>query len=538
MKKSCPVIGSFVSFLAVLLLVGTDLAAPSKAVCVENDYMLELTATEVMEALNKGEFTSVEYVSVVLKHIEKHEKKLNTFIYYNSEQVLAQARQLDEERARGMIRGALHGLPVALKDAIHTAPLTIGSQTYPMPTTMGSNNALGNLNDQPLYNAEIVQDLLDAGAIILGKNNMEEYGMSVYTHNYFFGPARNPYDKDRLCGGSSGGTAASIGSRMVTSGVGHDAGGSSRIPAYACGVVGFRPTLDRYPLEDMNHPSDPGTESLPSFAITGPIGRSVKDISLIDTVMLRGKKSPKELEPANLKGLRLGVPEDFFYENLNADIDSAIRATLTKLENAGVNLVYVSFPSSTVDAMIGNFYTIFATDFFQDLEEYHQQHETGLTVQDVADNACPWVKDFFNKYIYLTQQPYWPDLYDAALSGRKIWKEVYKAYFRENNLDAMIIPAHAGTMIRVNELPLIQASNGEWVVDISSGLHRELHINMKHTCMAEAPSLCLPIGISPITGMPIGALIDGPLGKDQRILEIGLAIENLLGRLPPPKLKP
>jgi len=210
---------------------GQALAAGSPA-------LTELTAIDVLAGLKAREFTAFSYVEALLKRSEQR-ADLNVFINQDGEMMRAAAKRADERLEAGDETGNLLGLPVVVKDNINTAEL---------PTTGGTPS----LKDwQPANNAPVMQALLDAGALLAGKTNMHELAFGITSNNVGYGAVRNPYDKELIPGGSSGGTAAAVAARLAPVGLGSDTGGSCRIPAALCGCVGFRPTLGRYRQEGV-----------------------------------------------------------------------------------------------------------------------------------------------------------------------------------------------------------------------------------------------------------------------------------------------
>src|SRR5947209_2612740 len=247
--------------------------------------LFELGARGAADAVRNGEQTAEALAEALLARCAAA-SPLNAFISLEADRLRAAARAADQRRQRGERLGPLHGVPLALKDNIDTADF---------PTTGGTPALAAH---RPKRNAPIVQHLLDAGAIVLGKTNLQELAFGPTNNNAAFGPARNPYDPTRIPGGSSGGTAVAVSARLAPGGLGSDTGGSVRIPAALCGLVGFRPTTLRWSqvgVVPISHTRD----------TVGPITRSVGDCILLDGIVTGG---PLEIAPASLRGLRLGVP--------------------------------------------------------------------------------------------------------------------------------------------------------------------------------------------------------------------------------------
>jgi len=260
------------------------------------------TAAEIVASIRDKKMTAVSAVRAALERAEQL-KDLNAFIILNKDAALAAAAQVDA----GQKTGALAGLPIAVKDNINTAD---------MPTS-GGTPALQNA--RPTKNAPSLQKLLDAGAIVIGKTNMHELAFGITSTNLssFAGPVKNPYDKTRIPGGSSGGTAAAIAARIVACGLGSDTGGSTRVPAALTGTVGLRPSVGnggaqrRYDDANMVVPISHTRDTV------GPMGRTVMDVALLDSV-ITGTPMAKA-EP--LRGKRLGIPA-VLWSGLDRDVET------------------------------------------------------------------------------------------------------------------------------------------------------------------------------------------------------------------------
>ena len=271
------------------------------------------------------------------------------------------ARSADQQRQHGERLGPLHGVPIALKDNFDTADFT---------TTAGTPALAAH---RPTRNAAVVQRLLDAGALILGKANMQELAFGPTSNNAAFGPVRNPYDRSRIPGGSSGGTAALVAARLAPAGLGTDTGGSVRVPASLSGVVGFRPTTLRWPQDGIvpiSHTRD----------TAAPIARCVADCALLDGIVTG---DPTSLAPINLEGLRLGVPRGHFWDDLDAEVEAILADALARLAAAGVVLVEGDMADvAALDAAAG--FPVALYEFVTDLDRYLAGHATGLDFAGVA----------------------------------------------------------------------------------------------------------------------------------------------------------
>jgi indoleacetamide hydrolase len=220
-------------FLSATAVVAAISALPRVAFSAANP-LLELSATEAVSAIRRGDIRAEVYASALLDRCNEL-KHLNAFISVDRDAVLQSAREIDQARDRGQQLGPISGLPIPLKDSINTTAL---------PTTSGTRSLR---TFRPKSDAAIWQRLSKAGGILLGKTNLHEMSLGWTSTNQAFGPVRNPYDSDRIPGGSSGGTAVAIAARMAPAGIGEDTNGSIRVPSAMCGITGLRPTHGRYP---------------------------------------------------------------------------------------------------------------------------------------------------------------------------------------------------------------------------------------------------------------------------------------------------
>ena len=303
--------------LACRTSAGSSLAADSEV----DTQLLELTATEAVALLRRGDLSAESYATELLSQCARR-SKLNAFIFLDATRVMDDAVAADKRRKSGADLGPLHGLPVAIKDNIDTANAPTSAGTPALRT------------HRPKANAPAVQSLFSAGAILLGKTNMHELAYGGTCNNAAFGAVRNPYNEALIPGGSSGGNAAAIAARMCAAGLGTDTGGSVRIPAALCGIVGLRPTVGRYlgkGIVPVSHTRD----------TAGPMARSIQDLVLLDSVLADDTDPVVAME---LRGVRIGVPRGYFYDNLDVQIAPVVESALAKLRDAGCVLVEADVP--------------------------------------------------------------------------------------------------------------------------------------------------------------------------------------------------
>ena len=472
---------------------------------------LELTASEAVTAIATGAMTAVAYTTTLLDRAEKL-AGLNTIITLDREGALAAAGRIDAARSAGTALGPLAGLPILVKDNINTNGL---------PTT-GGTPALRDF--RPTSDAAVVEPLLAAGAIVLGKANMHELAFGITTTNFapFAGIAKNPYDQSRIPGGSSGGTAAAIAARIVPAGLGSDTGGSVRIPASFNGIAGLRPSTGG---SQRRYSGDGALPLSHTLDTVGSFGRTVTDVALLDSV-LTGMPVPAQAE---LAGLRIGVPA-VLWSGLESQVDAVVQDAKARLADAGVVLVDVDIP----DALTLSDQIIFPVALHEpiaDIPKYLSDNgASGITVESIAAQiASPDVQKAFTAVVTDAMAAAYPD---AINVHRPALQKVYSDYFTTNGVDAIMFPTSP-----VLPAP-IDAVNGSSTMSFDGGPPVDTFTttirNMGPGSCVGVPSLSLPAGVSS-RGLPVGLCLEGPVDSDTRVLAIGLAIESLLGPLPAPQ---
>jgi mandelamide amidase len=468
------------------------------------------SAAEIVAAIRDNKTTATAAAKAAFERA-KQLKDLNVFIHLNEDPALAAAAEIDEGRS-----GALAGLPIVIKDNINTVD---------MPTS-GGTPALQNA--RPKKNAPSVQRLMDAGAIIVGKTNLHELAFGITSSNLssFAGPVKNPYDKTRIPGGSSGGTAAAIAAGIVTCGLGSDTGGSTRIPAALTGTVGLRPSVGnggaqrRYDDADMVVPISHTRDTV------GPMGRTVADVALLDSVITRTPLV--KAEP--LQGKRLGIPASF-WGGLDRDVEAVTKAARAKLAGAGVVLVDVDI-AGLFEQNAKVSFPLALHEPIADIPAYLKASEIeDVTLADIVGKiASPDVKGAFGA---ITADAFGAAYQDAVTVQRPALQKMYEAYFKDNNLDGMLFPT------TVAPAPAIDAAKGSGEMSINGGapvpVFDTMIRNTDPGSNAGIPGLSLFAGMTP-GGLPVGLEIDGPVGSDAKLLGLGLSIEAILGSAPPPKI--
>lgn len=502
-------LGTMITLFALLQVAGmgvTHAAGP------EPTDLTQLSAAEAVTLLRAGRITSEALTRAYLEKA-KANTTLNAFITLDDAGALAAARAADESLRKGKPLGALHGLPVVIKDNTHVAGL---------PSSAGTP---GLKDFVPKADAPVVDRLRKAGVVVLGKTNMHElaFGISGYNEGFHGSQVgvRNPYDRTRFAGGSSSGTGAAVGGRLAPAGLGTDTGGSSRIPAAVNGIAGFRPTVHRYAQEGIapiSHTRD----------TAGVLAQTVADVALLDAAILGGKP----VKPARLKGVRLGVVRSYFFKNLDADTLAVMDSSLAKLRKAGVKVIEVEMPG-LADINNAQSFPIALYEAYDDLAAYLAKYVPGRKVEDIAAQiASQDVKATYNGLVVPRKLP-GPNnslvdakpIYEAAVGEyRPKLQRLYAATFKKHRLDALVFPTTPQVAIVQNAEASSPGNFGLFIQNTDPGSN------------AGIPGLSIPAGLGP-SGLPVGLEIDGPAGSDRRLLAIGMAIEQVLGRLPAPTAK-
>jgi len=468
------------------------------------DY-LALTVGEAAKAIRERKLTAARYADALLEQATA-QRQLNAFITLEADQVRAAARAADQALAAGGSIGALHGVPLVLKDNIDTADL---------PTT-GGTPALRN--HRPKRNAPVADALLRAGAIVLGKTTLHELACGVTNNNGGFGAARNPWDRRLIPGGSSGGTGVAVAARIAPGGIGSDTGGSIRIPASLCGIVGFRPTTKRW--------SQQGIIPISSTRDTaGPMTRAVADAILLDGVVTGG---PTTLTPIPLKGLRFGVPREYYWADMDSELGAVAEKELSRLSSLGVQLVEADVPNlKDLDQAVS--FPVALYEQVTTLRAYLRDAGAGISYEQVvAQCASPDVRGMLTSLLGDGAVP--EAVYRAALSRhRPALQAALENYFKQHDLAAMIFPTTPMPARPIGEDDTVDV-NGDRVPTFFTYIR-----NTDPASNAALPGLSLPIGLTR-GGLPAGIELDAPSGQDARLLAIGLAYEASLPPMPAPKL--
>jgi mandelamide amidase len=469
--------------------------------------LAELSAVDAVAAMTKGEVTAERYAGVLLDRCREW-KSLNAFITLTPERVLESARGADQARRAGRPLGALHGLPIPIKDSVNTRDL---------PTTAGTH-ALARF--QPAEDAPIVARLRAAGGFVLGKTNLHEMSFGWTSSNEAFGPVRNPYDPTRIPGGSSGGTAAAVAARMAPLGVAEDTEGSIRVPAAMCGIAGFRPTTGRYPSVGV----------VPISALfdqVGPHARTVGDLILFDRV---AAPDPKPVAPRSLPGVRLAVIRSYYFAGLDPEVDRLVTGALGSLRAAGVEMVETDLPE--LPKLIGQITgPVQIHDAYYTVKQYLADYRTGVTIEQLIDQASPAIRDEIRRYVVPGGKDAVSESFYrvATTTHLPALRAEFQKLFAATGASAIVFPTTMTPPVKIGEDRTVMI--GGRTIPFETAISR----NIAPGSTAGLPGLVLPVGLTR-GGLPVTIELDGPSGSDRDLLALGLGIEAVLGHLPPPRL--
>ena len=453
-----------------------------------------LSLTKAAELVRQREASPVELTQACLERIEKLNPGLNAFITVTAESALASARAAEEAIGRGDWKGPLHGIPIALKDLLDTAGVR---------TTAGSAVFRERI---PQQDAEVVRRLKAAGAVLLGKLNMHEFAFGGSSAFSAFGPVRNPWNPAYSPGGSSGGSAAAVAAQMCYAALGSDTGGSIREPAACCGIVGLKPSFGRVSTRG----AIPLSWSLDHL---GPMTRTVSDAALVlQAIAGYDPQDPVSIdEPvadytaqidAPTSQLRLGLPRDFFYEELHPDIEAAMQAALGVL--AGLTRTQRDVPPLAADAGYASIMEPYVAILSAEAYEFHSDY--------VAKS---------------------PELYQAATlkrirSGADV---TLSAYMHSRRRLDQIRNAGAGFFADVDLLitPTMPVPPYALAELAEPGTARPLELRMLHHTrpfnFLGLPTVSVPCGFT-AAGLPVGLQISGPPGSEACVLRLARAYER------------
>jgi indoleacetamide hydrolase len=367
--------------------------------------MIELSATAAVKAMRNGAMKAEDYALALLDRAEELDN-LNAFRVLNREMVLEAARAADRARASGAELGILHGLPIPVKDSVNTKAL---------PTSQGTR-ALRDF--KPKNDATLLERLFAQGAILMGKTNLHELSYGWTSNNGIFGPVRNPYHRDRIPGGSSGGSGAAVAARIAPLAIAEDTLGSIRVPASMCGLAGWRPTFGRYP--------NTGLMSLTTnkFDQVGTLARTVADLSLFDTALTGDRPETA----TSLKDMRIGISPEYFWSGLDPEVERLSNEALRKLSEAGATLVRAELPEPATAAMEIAL-TIISYDILPSISAFLEEQETGINFEQMLEQASEGLRAGMKRFALPPNRPS-EERYESVLAQREKLTPVHSPLLR------------------------------------------------------------------------------------------------------------
>lgn len=458
-----------------------------------------LSAERVSDMIRSREISPVELVESCLRRIELLQSKVNAFVYVDADGAREAARTAEQEIKTGNYKGRMHGIPVALKDLFYTKGI---------PTTAGSRV----LKDfVPEYNGTVVQRLLDAGAILLGKTNTQEFAIGPTSEDSIYGPTRNPWNFKKIPGGSSGGSAVAAAAGMAYIAMGTDTGGSIRIPSSMCGTVGFKPTYGLISLYGI-------VPMCLSMDHAGPLTRSVADAAIaVDAISGTDQKDPcpsavkgapthfyEEIKNIdNLKGKRIGVPTNFFLEKTDFSVEHVFREAVARLEELGAEIIEVEIPLLELLDKTGDCIVFCGATYLH--RDWYPEHKD-LYSEGVADRLA--MGETYSAVQYVQAE-------DNRTRMKQAWDNVM------SGLDAVVVPT---CPIEAFDVGLPKP----WLISSRGKQEYGKAMCSRHTRLAnllECPALTVPAGLTE-NRLPAGLMIMGRKYDDAGVLGIGMAYER------------
>jgi aspartyl-tRNA(Asn)/glutamyl-tRNA(Gln) amidotransferase subunit A len=444
-----------------------------------------MTITEFGRALRAGEITSEQATGGCLANIAARNRELNAFILVMADEARRRARQADRELAEGRDLGPLHGVPISIKDLmdIQGTPTTAASKVRtPQPAAA---------------DAPAIANLRAAGAVFVGKTNLHEYALGTTSEDSAFGAVRNPIDLARSAGGSSGGSAASIAADMAFASIGTDTGGSIRIPASACGIVGLKPSYGEVSTGAVIALS-------PSLDHVGPLAKSVADAWTVFRV-LAGEAKPAPMRPVPPSGVRLRVLRQYFCEFLDDDVRDRFEKALHRFAASEMRVEEAIIPHA--DTIVSVYQRIAPREAFL-------QH--AATLDTVPERYTAPVRQRLEIGRSVSSEDFL-----RALDDREVLRAEVDAALAD--VDALVLPT----------LPIPAPRLGAGMVPVGATEQPTRAMMLRDTQLFNItghPAISLPCGVTR-DGMPCGLQLVGPLAQTEALVRVAMACERLLRNL-------
>jgi aspartyl-tRNA(Asn)/glutamyl-tRNA(Gln) amidotransferase subunit A len=467
----------------------------------------ELSVQQAHELLSSREISSEELARAYLERIQRLDPQIKSYVTISEALAIEQARDADQRIQRGEGLTPLTGIPYSAKDSISTRGVN----------TTCSSKILENY--KPFYDSTAIKKLKSTNSVLLGKNNMDEFGMGSSTENSGFFTTRNPWNLDYVPGGSSGGSAAAVAAGLAPFSLGEDTGGSVRMPASFCGVTGLKTTygrVSRYGLIPL----------VSSFDTIGPMAHSAFDVALVLEAIAGHdpKDSTSRVEPVqkysetlkkseSLRGLRIGIPKEYFVEGLDSEVDASLRAAIKEIESLGAEAVEVSLPHTQYAIPV--YYLILFAEASSNLAKY-DGIRFGLSERNVESLMDVYLKTRESGFgaetkrrimlgTFALSAGYYDAYYLKAQKVRTLIRQDFQKAFE--TCDALITPVAPTTAFRI----------GEKITNPLDMYLSDVHVVAVN--LAGIPALSVPCGIS--NGLPIGMQIMGPHLSEETLLRIG-----------------
>ena len=474
--------------------------------------LMSLTAVELGKKIKSGEVRVVDAVNAAFDQIEAVEKDINSYVtVYKKEEVLEKAEHIQKLIDEGQLTGPLAGVPVAIKDNMCTRD----------KLTTCSSKILGNF--YPTYSAEAVINLEKAGAVIIGKTNMDEFAMGSTTETSFYGPTKNPWNKEHVPGGSSGGSCAAVAAEECSYALGSDTGGSIRQPSSFCGVTGIKPTygtVSRYGLIAYGSSLDQ----------IGPVAKDVTDCATIletiasydskdSTSVKRDDYNFTEALVEDVKGLKIGIPKDYFGEGLESEVKEAILKAVDVLKDKGA--IVEEFDLSLVEYAIPAYYVIASAEASSNLSRYDgvKYGYSSPKFEDLTDLYANTRTEGFGMEVrrrimigaFVLSSGYYDAYYKKALQVKAIIKNAFDRAFEK--YDAVLSPTAPTTALKMGE-------NLSYPLKMYLGDIYTVSVNL-----AGLPSIVVPCGFDK-EGLPVGLQLTGKAFSENTLMNIAYSYQQ------------
>lgn len=477
--------------------------------------LLDLTAVELAGQIKSGKTTAVEAMEAVIANIDSKEEELNCYVTFDREAALSAAKEAQKKIEAGELTGPLAGVPIAIKDNMCTEGVL----------TTCSSKILGNFI--PQFSSEAVKRIEEAGAVVIGKTNMDEFAMGSTTETSAYGPTKNPWNTEHVPGGSSGGSAAAVAANECFCALGSDTGGSIRQPASYCGVVGMKPTygtVSRYGLIAYGSSLDQ----------IGPLCKDVTDCATImEVIASHDKKDSTSVERKDtdftsalvddVAGMRIGIPRDYFGEGLDSQVKEAVLSAAEVLKSKGA--IVEEFDLSLVEYAIPTYYTIAAAEASSNLERFDGV-KYGFRAKDYdglhsmykktrSEGFGPEVKRRIMLGSFVLSSGYYDAYYLKALRVKAMIKKAFDEAFAK--YDVILGPVAPTTA------PKLGSSLADPIKMYLGDIYT-ISVNL-----AGLPGISVPCGKDD-NGLPIGVQLIGDCFNEKKLIQTAYAYEQARGK--------